>query len=536
VRNVQPAEWVFFCAVELALFGLVASAVLALRTGFSIGDVNPWWIASYVRAFGWTAEVGSAARFGAVAAVLAPLLLLLRPTAVDFGRARFARRGEVRAAGLFSPTGILLGKLGCEFLRSGDPYHVLVAAPTRSGKGVGIVIPNLLSWPGSAVVLDIKYENHALTSGYRKAHGQDVFRFSPADPDGRSHRYNPLDSVRSAPAHRISDLQRLAVILLPAPGAGGNSFWQDEARSLFVALGLYVLGTKKIPHTLGEIYRTAMGPDPLHEFCKDVLERRGDLPPACTLALASYLQKSEKERSGVRSTLTAALSLWANPVIDAATSASDFSLADLRKRPTTIYVAVSLDQLPFVMKLLNLFFEQAVTLLAQSLPGPGEPEKVLFLLDEFASLGRMDVLKSSLAFLAGYGVRVCTIVQGLGQLEELYGRSGRESILQNSALQVFFAANDETTARHISERLGTRTIRTETRSFAGGSRFATKSYGHASRALLLPEEVRELGAEEMLLFQEGVPAVRGRKIRYYKNFAFKGRGRPAAEVPQLGIE
>jgi hypothetical protein len=145
------------------------------------------------------------------------------------------------------------------------------------------------------------------------------------------------------------------------------------------------------------------------------------------------------------------------------------------RRPTTVYVAVSLDQLPFVMRLLNLFFQQAVTLLAQSMPTPDEPHPVLFLLDEFASLGRMDVLKESLAFLAGYGVRVCTIVQGLGQLDELYGRSGRESILQNSAIQA---------ARYVSDRLGTKTIRTLSRTFPGGGRLATKTYGTAGCALL----------------------------------------------------
>jgi type IV secretion system protein VirD4 len=331
----------------------------------------------------------------------------------------------------------------------------------------------------------------------------------------------------------VSDLQRLAAILLPA--GRENSFWQDEARSLFVGLALYVLDNKELPHTLGQIYRVAMGPEPLDEFCKGLLKKEPNLDPACKLALGSYPNKSEKERSGVRSTLTAALSLWANPVIDAATSKSDFHLADLRKRPTTVYVAVSLDQLPFVMKLLNLFFEQAVTLLAQQVPGPKEPHQVLFLLDEFASLGRMDVLKSSLAFLAGYGVRVCTIVQGLGQLDDLYGRAGRESILQNSALQVFFAANDETTSRHISDRLGTKTIRTETRSFAAGSRFATKSYGFASRALLLPEEVRQLGPEEALFFKEGIRAVRGRKIQYYRDPALQDRRAPAAEVPKLEL-
>ena len=248
------------------------------------------------------------------------------------------------------------------------------------------------------------------------------------------------------------------------------------------------------------------------------------------------MQKSEKERSGVRSTLTAALGLWLNPQIDAATSKSDFNLADLRREPTTVYVAVSLDQLPSVSRLLNLFFQQAVSILAEQVPGRDEPYPVLMLLDEFASLGRMDVLRDSLAFLAEYGVRICTVVQGLGQLDDLYGRSGRESILQNSALQVLFAANDETTARYVSERLGTKTIRTTTRSYPGGGRLATKTVGYAERALLLPEEVRAMGSEEALVFREGVPAVQARKVRYYEERVFKERLMGLAPVPELVLE
>jgi type IV secretion system protein VirD4 len=169
------------------------------------------------------------------------------------------------------------------------------------------------------------------------------------------------------------------------------------------------------------------------------------------------------------------------------------------------------------------------------MPTKEEPYPVLFLLDEFASLGRMDVLKDSLAFLAGYRVRICTIVQGLSQLDGLYGRTGRESILQNSALQVFFAANDESTARYVSERLGTKTIQTVSRNVLSGGKGSSKTYGFAGRALLLPEEVRELGAEEALVFKEGIPAVRGRKIRYYRDRAFADRRAPAAEVPELQI-
>jgi type IV secretion system protein VirD4 len=201
----------------------------------------------------------------------------------------------------------------------------------------------------------------------------------------------------------------------------------------------------------------------------------------------------------------------------------------------TIYVAVSLDQLAPLARLLNLFFQQAISLLTERLPERDERHQVLFLLDEFASLGRMDVLKDSLAFLAGYGVRICTIVQGLGQLDDLYGRAGRESILQNSALQVLFAANDDTTAHYISERLGTQTIRTVARSVPGSGLRGSKTYSSAPRQLLLPEEVRQLGPREALVFKEGARAVRGAKIRYHEEPELRARCRRAAAVPTLEL-
>jgi type IV secretion system protein VirD4 len=179
-------------------------------------------------------------------------------------------------------------------------------------------------------------------------------------------------------------------------------------------------------------------------------------------------------------------------MVDAATAASDFDLADLRRRPTTIYVAVSLDQLTSAARLLNLFLQQAISLLTERLPGSDERHRVLLLLDEFTSLGRMDVLKDSLAFLAGYGVRICTIVQGLGQLDDLYGRAGREAILQNSALQVLFAPTMIRPRATFRSGL-------EQRRFApcrGASQAeGSKTYGSTGRALLLPEEVRGLRAD-----------------------------------------
>jgi type IV secretion system protein VirD4 len=399
---------------------------------------------------------------------------------------------------------------------------------------VGIVIPNLLSWPGSVVVLDIKHENHKITSGFRANH-QRVFKWSPADDEARSHRFNPLSTVRNNTEHRISDIQRLATILLPQP-THADPMWQNEARDLFLGLALYVLDDPAQPATIGQIYRVLKSEHDITDVIEYLLDRDDlILDPSARMSLASYINKAVKERSGVRSNLTAALNLWANPVIDAATSESDFDLLQLRRRPMSIYVGVKQNQLQTLAPLLGLFFQQCVDVLGRDLPGADEPHKVLLLIDEFASLGRLPVIESAMAFLAGYNVRLVNVIQGLSQLEHHYG-SARDSILQNSAVQVYFAANDDATARYISSRLGTKTIRTASRSDPGGFGWATKTSGYAARDLMLPEEVRQLKDTKEIVFKEGARPAKADKIRYYTSKHFKSRLLPAAPVPRLSLQ
>ena len=522
----------------LLVFTFAWSTALYLMLGFSLDAVRPWSVFEYIAAYGVSG--GDANLIGTafivatiVATLIAGALWLSRPKHT-YGDARWAYGREVRAAHLLDGDGVLVGKRGNVYLRNSEPGHVLVAAPTRSGKGVGIVIPNLLSWPGSVVVLDIKHENHDITSGFRGRH-QRVFKWSPADDDGRSHRFNPLSVVRDDLAHRISDLQRLATILLPHP-AHADPMWQNEARDLFLGLALFVLDDPNQAATIGQIYRILKSEQDIADVIQCVLDNdEMILDSSARMSLASFLNKATKERSGVRSNLTAALNLWANPVIDAATADSDFDLAELRHRPTSIYVAVKQNQLTTLAPLLGLFFQQCVDVLGRDLPGPDERHQVLLVIDEFASLGRLAVIESAMAFLAGYGVRLVTIVQGLAQLDHLYG-SARDSVLQNSAIQVYFAANDDATARYVSDRLGTKTIRTASRSDPGGFGWATKTTGYTGRDLMLPEQVRQLNRNKEIIFKEGTRPVIAKKIRYFREKAFKQRLHPPAAVPRLNIE
>ena len=453
-----------------------------------------------------------------------------------FGDARWAYRSEIRKAGLFSKTGILLGRYHGRFLRSNRRGHLLVAAPTRSGKGVGLVIPNLLSWPDSVVILDIKHENYAITSGFRKKHGQAVYQWSPSDEKLLSHCFNPLDTIRSDEAHRVSDIQRLATILLPPLTTSSDPMWQNEARDLLLGVILYVLDTPDVPSTLGEVYRTLKTDAGLREVFLHLLETRQDeLDIACVMSLANFAHKAPKERSGVRSTVTAALSLWSNPVIDAATSKSDFDLTQLRKKRMSIYVGVTLNQLKSLATLLNLFFQQTVDVLSRAEPGSDEPYPVLLLIDEFASLGKMDVVANSMAFLAGFNVRMMNIIQGLGQLDSLYGK-GMENILQNSGVQIFFSSNDDVTTRYISKRMGTKTIQTESRSESGGFRAATKNRSYTRRDMMLPEEVRQLDDQSEIIFLENRRPIRAEKIRYYQDTALQQRLECPSPVPKLEMQ
>ena len=523
--------------VGLTVFSFAWSSALYLMLGFGLDAIRPWSVYQYIYAYGVSASganvIGTSFLIAAMlGAVGAGAMWIMRPKHY-YGDARWAFSSEIRHANLMDGGGILIGKRGPAFLRNDEPGHVLVAAPTRSGKGVGIVIPNLLSWPGSVVVLDIKHENHEITSGFRGKH-QRVFKWSPMDDEGESHCFNPLAMVRQDIGHRISDVQRLAAILLPQP-PHADPMWQNEARDLFLGIALFVMDDPDVPSSIGEIYRTLKSDVDLAGVAEFVINEHGDdLDPSCRMSLSNFMHKAPKERSGVKSNLTASLNLWANPVIDAATAKSDFSIEDLRRKPTSIYIGVKQNQLKTMAPLIGWFFQQCVDILGRDLPAPEEKHEVLLMIDEFASLGHMEIIENALAFLAGYKIRLVLIVQGLGQLHDLYDK-GAENILQNCAVQVYFAANDETTAVYVSKRLGTKTISVRSRSDPGGFNWSTKTTSHSARDLMLPEQVRQLKDTKEIVFKENTRPVKADKIRYYADKVFKSRLFPKTSVPKLEI-
>lgn len=461
------------------------------------------------------------------------------------GDARFASHSEVRDAGLWAEEGILLGTIGRRYLTLGGQQGVALAAPPRAGKGTGIVVPNLLNWPGSLVCIDIKRENWQLTAGYRAHCGQQCFLFDPFAEDGRTTRWNPFTYVSEDPQRRLNDLQRIAEMLYPDP-PNVDPFWTASARSLFLGISLYLFETPSLPKTIGEVLRQGMASNDegFGQHWKRIIEGRqsGEKPlsPQCVRALYNVIDLAPVTASSIRVTFTSRLDLWLNPILDAATSDSDFDLRELRARPTSLYIGVNPDDLHRLRPVLNLLCQQAIGLQTRELPerNPALRYQVLMMLDEFTALGRIPIIAEAISYLPGYNVRVVLVIQALAQLREVYGIHNAETMLKSLAARILFAPKDFADAREISDELGYLTVKAQSiskpmMSFESRERRSRSvNVSEQRRALLLPQEVKELGNEEALILYEGLRPIRCRKIRYFKENAFRDRILPPPPLPK----
>ncbi len=495
------------------------------------------------RSVRWHLAVSSGAAFGIVAA-FGVLIALPRRRSLH-GDARFASRQEIVQAGLLGNEGIVLGRLGSAYLMLAGQQGVALAAPPRSGKGVGVVIPNCLNWDGSLVCVDIKGENWAITAGYRARMGHRVFRFDPFSETGATVRWNPLGYVSEDVRLRINDLQRVAQMLYPDP-PGVDPFWSASARSLFLGIALYLFETPSMPRTLGEILRQGMASDDegFGKHWKRIVENRAKtnrpLSSQCVQALFDVIDLAPVTASSIRKTFTSRLDLWLNPMLDAATSANDFDFRDLRRSRMSIYVCVNPDDLHRLRPVMNLFFQQAIGLQTRELPeqNPELKHQVLVMLDEFTALGRIPIIAEAIAYLPGYNVRTVLVVQTPAQLREVYGKDGAETILKSLAARVVFAPKDFSDAREISDELGFTTVKSKSYSSptfgAGGkNRSPTVNVSEQRRALLLPQEVKELGNDRAILFYEGLRPIACQKIRYFSDPNLKCRVLPPPTVAPL---
>ena len=458
---------------------------------------------------------------------------------VTYGSARWANAPEVGAAGLVNPSGVVLGRFGQDYLRHDGPEHVLCFAPTRSGKGVGLVVPTLLTWPGSCIVHDIKGENWELTSGFRACHGR-VLLFDPTN--AASAAYNPLLEVRRG-EWEVRDVQNVADVLVDPEGSlERRNHWEKTSHALLVGAILHVLYAEP-DKTLAGVASFLSDPKrPIETTLRAMMTTAhlGDAGPHPVIASAAreLLNKSENERSGVLSTAMSFLGLYRDPVVARVTRNCDWRIRDLVEgdRPVSLYLVVPPSDISRTKPLVRLILNQIGRRLTEDLHAKGRRHRLLLMLDEFPALGRLDFFESALAFMAGYGLKAFLIAQSLNQIEKAYGQNN--SILDNCHVRVSFATNDERTAKRVSDALGTATEMRAMKNYAGHR--LSPWLGHlmvsrqeTARPLLTPGEVMQLPPADELVLVSGVPPIRAKKARYFEDPRLSER---VLAPPQLPVE
>ncbi len=448
------------------------------------------------------------------------------------GNARWAEKKDLKKMGLTSKNGVLLGKYKKKFLVADGFQHILLFAPTGSGKGVGFVIPNLLFWKESVIVHDIKLENYELSSGWRRNNlKQKTFLWNPADPDGISHCYNPMDWISTKPGQMVDDVQKICNFLLPE-----QEFWQNEARALLTGIMLYLVADENKPTTLGEVVRTLRNDDVVYNLAV-VLDTLGKkIHPVAYMNIASYLQKPDKERGSVTSTANSSLELWANPLVDTTTASSDFNLHKFKLVPHTLYVGLTPDNITRLKPLMSMFYQQCAAFFTAHTPRPEEKLGILMLMDEFPTLGKMEQFQAGIAYFRGYRVRLFLIIQDTEQLKGIYEESGMNSFLSNSTYRITFAANNMETANLISQLLGNKTAtqiswnKPKYLDLNPGARSLHLS--EVQRALLLPQEVIQLPRDEQIILIESQPPIKCKKIFYFKERIFTKKLLKKIKIPK----
>ncbi len=501
-----------------------------------------WWFKFDAYAPRIFVEGGSIAASGGIAAMGVAIAMSVwrakeNQHVTTYGSARWAEAREVGRAGLLGSDGVVLGRLGDSYLRHDGPEHVLCFAPTRSGKGVGLVIPTLLTWPSSTIVHDIKGENFQLTSGWRARFGS-VLLFDPTNP--ASAAYNPLLEIRKGD-YEVRDAQNIADILVDPEGAlERRNHWEKTSHSLLVGAILHVLYAEA-DKTLAGVANCLSDPSrPIEATLNAMLAtpHLGErVHPVVASSARELLNKSENERSGVLSTTMSFLGLYRDPVVAKVTGRSDWRIRDLvdGAQPISLYLVVPPSDIARTKPLMRLVLNQIGRRLTESLDTDRRRQKLLLMLDEFAALGRLDFFESQLAFMAGYGIRSFLITQSLNQLERAYGPN--HAILDNCHIRIAFSTNDERTAKRVSDALGTATEMRAMKNYAGHR--LSPWLGHlmvsrqeTSRPLLTPGEVMQLSPNEAIVMVSGVHPVRARKVRYYEDPQFQRRIlKPSHAVP-----
>ncbi|WP_136417583.1 GNAT family N-acetyltransferase [Herbaspirillum sp. ST 5-3] len=451
-----------------------------------------------------------------------------------FGKARFADMDDIQQEKLDAKKGLVLGKFKNELLRLGGYEFVLLAAPTRTGKGVGFCIPNLLQFQDSAVVLDIKGENYNLTSEFRRRYmDNEIVYFNPFSENTK--RWNPLSYVSANPSFRANDLMAIATIIYPVNEK--DPFWSDAAKNLFVGLGLLVLETPELPKTIGEILRQGSGKgNSIETYLQHVLAVRAagpnPLSNACRDALGRFLGSGETALKGIVATFSASLTPFANDVIDKATSGDDFDLRDVRKKKMTIYLHIPAGEILQAAFIINLFFSQLINENVKELPeqNPDLKYQCLLLMDEFTAMGKVAIIAKGVGYMAGYNMRLAIVIQDKTQLESAYGKEDAHNIVSNMGAVIYFTPSQIQEAEEYSKMIGNDTVISDSMQRAKGTLFGikgssgdSKTASYQSRAVMLPQELLQMPKDQELVVRSGIPVIKAEKIRYFEDKFFKER-------------
>jgi type IV secretion system protein VirD4 len=504
-----------------------------------------WWFAYDAYARDIFVEGAYIAASGGIAAVVVAIALSVwrareAKRVTTYGSAQWADAKDIRAAGLVHQDGVMLGRWQGDYLRHDGPEHVLCFAPTRSGKGVGLVVPTLLTWPGSAIVHDIKGENWTLTAGWRARFGR-VLLFDPTN--AASAAYNPLLEVRRG-EWEVRDVQNIADVLVDPEGAlERRNHWEKTSHSLLVGAILHVLYAEP-DKTLAGVANFLSDPRrPIETTLRAMMTTphlgSAGVHPVVASSARELLNKSDNERSGVLSTAMSFLGLYRDPVVATVTRRCDWRIRDLvgGKAPATLYLVVPPSDISRTKPLVRLILNQIGRRLTEDLQANGRRQRLLLMLDEFPALGRLDFFESALAFMAGYGLKSVLIAQSLNQIEKAYGQNN--SILDNCHVRVSFASNDERTAKRVSDALGTATEMRAMKNYAGHR--LSPWLGHlmvsrqeTARPLLTPGEVMQLPHDDELVLVSGCNPIRAKKIRYFEDAQLTTRILPPPRLAPPG--
>ncbi len=468
------------------------------------------------------------------------------------------------------------------YLQHDGPEHVMAFAPTRSGKGVGLVLPTLLSWRHSAVVHDIKGEAWALTSGFRKALGHKVLKFEPSEADGSSIRFNPLIEVRIGTMKEVADAQNIAAMIVDPDGKGMDDHWAKTGHELLSAAIIHILylsklenrplmGTlrglvsffcdpqRSIDQVADSMLNTIHDPEGKQGWVDPITGTPTRTHPVVAESARSFMNKSENERSGVQSTAMSFLSLYRDPIVAMNTAVSEFRIRDLMNsdKPVSLYLVVPPNDKarlrPLIRLMINLILGRLTEKMdfADGRSVAGYKHRLLMMLDEFPALGKIELIEESMAFVAGYGIKYFLITQDLTQLTKAYSRD--ESIISNCHVRIAYAPNKIETAELVSKYLGTATVEKENRSYSGSRLSPFLMHQMASvqeqqRALLTPDECLRLpgpiksadGSKilepgDMIVMVAGSAPIYGKQILYFRDKIFDKRSKikPPAQSDRL---